>query len=152
MFCLSKGLGAPVGSVVTGARDFVEEARNVGYRVGGGMRQAGIVAAGGLYAISNNVERLAEDHENARTLARALEEMPGIEVVNAPVETNIVLFRWKTPLGSLPEFQESLRGTGVLVDDRAFPLFRAVTHLGLGKREIARAIRALRRAFSPAGG
>lgn len=151
MFCLSKGLGAPVGSIVTGTREFVEEARTVGYRVGGGMRQAGIVAAGGLYALRNNVRRLAEDHANAKTLARALAEIPGIEVVNSPVETNILLFRWATPSVSLPEFQEALRGKGVLVDDRAFPRFRAVTHLGIGKQEIARAIRAFRDVFGRAG-
>ncbi len=148
MFCLSKGLGAPVGSVVVGSRAFLEEARNVGLRVGGGMRQAGIVAAGGLYALRNNVERLAEDHDNAQALARALEEIPGIEVINPPVQTNIVLFRWNTPSVSRPEFQNALRRTGVQVDDRAFPLFRAVTHLGIGKQEIARAIRAFRQVFA----
>ncbi|MBI5418878.1 MAG: aminotransferase class I/II-fold pyridoxal phosphate-dependent enzyme [Deltaproteobacteria bacterium] len=144
MFCLSKGLGAPVGSVVMGSKDFVGEARNVSFRVGGGMRQAGIVAAGGLYALKHHVDRLAEDHENARALAQALEEIPGVEVVNAPVETNIVLFRWMTPAMGLPDFQEALKSRGVLLDDRAFPLFRAVTHLGIGKKDIARAVRALR--------
>ncbi|MGZ8460291.1 MAG: threonine aldolase family protein [Candidatus Deferrimicrobiaceae bacterium] len=147
MFCLSKGLGAPVGSVVVGSREFIGEARNVGLRVGGGMRQAGIVASGGLYALRHNVARLAEDHENARALARALAEIPGIDMINSPVETNIVLFRWKLPAMSLPDFQETLRKEGVLVDDRAFPLFRAVTHLGVGKKEIARAIRAFRKVF-----
>lgn len=150
MFCLSKGLGAPVGSVVVGSRDFLEEARNVGLRVGGGMRQAGIVAAGGLYALRNNIKRLAEDHGNAQALARALEDIPGIEVINPPVQTNIILFRWDTPSVSLPEFQKTLREKGVLVDDRAFPLFRAVTHLGIGKKEIARAIRAFRQVFARA--
>jgi threonine aldolase len=147
MFCLSKGLGAPVGSVVVGSREFIGEARNVGLRVGGGMRQAGIVASGGLYALRHNVARLAEDHENARVLARALAEIPGIDMINSPAETNIVLFRWKLPAMSLPDFQETLRKEGVLVDDRAFPLFRAVTHLGVGKKEIARAIRAFRKVF-----
>jgi threonine aldolase len=147
MFCLSKGLGAPVGSVVVGTRDFVEEARSVGYRVGGGMRQAGIVAAGGLYALRNNIERLAEDHGNAQVLARALEEIPDIEVINDPVETNIILFRWGMPSLSLPDFQEAMRRRGVLLDDRAFPLFRVVTHLGVGKKEIARAVRVFRQVF-----
>ncbi len=147
MFCLSKGLGAPVGSVVVGTRDFVEEARSVGYRVGGGMRQAGIVAAGGLYALRNNIERLAEDHGNAQVLARALEEIPDIDVINDPVETNIILFRWGMPALSLPDFQEAMRRRGVLLDDRAFPLFRVVTHLGVGKKEIARAVRAFRQVF-----
>ena len=147
MFCLSKGLGAPVGSVVVGSREFIGEARSVGLRVGGGMRQAGIVAAGGLYALRHNVDRLAEDHENARALARALAELPRIDVINSPVQTNIVLFRWSMPAMSLPDFQEGLSRRGVLVDDRAFPLFRAVTHLGIGKKEIARALRAFRQVF-----
>lgn len=150
MFCLSKGLGAPVGSVVVGSRDFLEEARHVGLRIGGGMRQAGIVAAGGLYALRNNVRRLSQDHANAKVLARALGDLPGIEILNAPVETNIILFRWRMPTVSLPEFQEALRGLGVLVDDRTFPVFRAVTHLGIGKQEIARAVRAFRQVFKQA--
>lgn len=144
MFCLTKGLGAPVGSVVVGPRDFIVEARAVSHRVGGGMRQSGIVAAGGLYALRRHVERLAQDHENARALARALAEIRGIEIVNSPVRTNIVLFRWTTPSMSLPEFRERLREKGVQADDRAFPVLRAVTHLGIGKKEIARAARALR--------
>jgi threonine aldolase len=150
MFCLSKGLGAPVGSVVVGSRDFIEEARSVGLRIGGGMRQAGIVAGGGLYALRNNVRRLAEDHENAKELARALTELPGIELINSPVLTNIIQFRWRTPTLSLPLFQEALGGKGVLLDDRAFPVFRAVTHLGIGKKEVARVIRALRQVFGRA--
>jgi threonine aldolase len=150
MFCLSKGLGAPVGSIVVGSRDFLEEARSVGVRIGGGMRQSGIVAAGGLYALRNNVRRMAEDHEHAKALAQSLADLPGIEVINAPVETNIVLFRWRMPTVSLPEFQEALHERGVLVDDRSFPFFRAVTHLGIGKKEIARAVRAFRQVFGRA--
>ena len=152
MFCLSKGLGAPVGSVVVGSRDFIEEATGVGLRVGGGMRQAGIVAAGGLYALRHNIERLAKDHENAQALARGLAEIPGVDVINLPVETNIVLFRWQMPTLSLPDFREALRKEGALADDRAFPLFRAVTHLGVGEKEIARAVRAFRQVFGRAAG
>jgi threonine aldolase len=108
------------------------------------MRQAGIVAAGGLYALKHHIERLAEDHDNARTLAAGLEEIPGVEVVNAPVETNIVLFRWKMPSMGLPAFREQLGARNVLLEDRGFPLFRAVTHLGIGKKDVSRAVRALR--------
>ncbi|MBF8259692.1 MAG: Beta elim lyase protein [Actinobacteria bacterium] len=147
MFCLSKGLGAPVGSVLVGPRDFLAEARNFSLRVGGGMRQAGIVAAGGLHALRHNVERLAQDHENARALARGLAEIPGVEIVNAPVETNIVLFRWHHPALELLSFREALAGGGVQVDDRSFPFFRAVTHLGIEKKDIARAMRAFREVF-----
>ncbi len=111
------------------------------------MRQAGIVAAGGLYALRHQVARLAEDHENARTLARMLAETPGIEVVNGPVETNIVLFRRVSPATGQRTLRDRLRERGVLLDDRDYPVFRAVTHLGIGTREIARAVRALREVF-----
>ncbi len=144
MFCLSKGLGAPVGSVLVGNADFIEEARQATFRVGGGMRQAGIMAAGGLFALKHNVKRLAEDHENARRLAAGLAGIPGVEVVNEPVETNIVLFRWTTPTLSLPGFQEAIAALKVRLDDRAFPLFRAVTHLGIGRRDVDRAVAAFR--------
>jgi len=147
MFCLSKGLGGPVGSGVVGSREFVGEARQACFRLGGGMRQAGIVAAGGLYALRHQVARLAEDHENARTLARILGEIPGIEVINEPVETNIVLFRWGAPSTGQRALRDRLGERGVLLDDRNYPIFRAVTHLGIGKREIARAARALREVF-----
>lgn len=147
MFCLSKGLGGPVGSVVVGSREFIGEARQTCFRLGGGMRQAGIVAAGGLYALRHQVARLAEDHENARSLARILGEIPGIGLVNDPVETNIVLFRWGAPETGQRALQDRLRERGVLLDDRDYPIFRAVTHLGIGSREIARAGRALREVF-----
>ncbi len=144
MFCLSKGLGAPVGSVLVGDAAFIDEARQAAFRVGGGMRQAGIMAAGGLYALKHNVKRLGEDHGNARRLAAALGGIPGVEVVNEPVETNIVLFRWRTPSLSLPAFQEAIAALGVRIDDRNFPLFRAVTHLGVGRRDVDRAATAFR--------
>ena len=147
MFCLSKGLGGPVGSVVVGSRRFVGEAREACFRLGGGMRQAGIVAAGGLYALRHQVARLAEDHENARTLARTLGEIPGVELTHEPVETNIVLFRWNLREPGQRVLRDRLRERGVLLDDRNYPFFRAVTHLGIGKREIARAARALREVF-----
>jgi threonine aldolase len=151
MFCLSKGLGAPVGSVLMGARDFLKEARSVALRIGGGMRQAGIVAAGGLYALQHHVERLAEDHENAKRLAADLEEIPGVEVVNAPVATNIVLFRWKTPSIGLPAFRERMVRDGMFLDDRGFPLFRAVIHMGIGRKDISRVARELREVFDGRG-
>jgi threonine aldolase len=151
MFCLSKSLGAPVGSVLLGSRPFLQEARRVALRIGGGMRQAGIVAAGGLYALKHNVDRLAEDHENARKLADGLREIPGVDVVNAPVETNIVLFRWRGPSLSLPAFRERIGSYGVLLDDRNFPLMRAVTHIGVGKKDISRAVRAIREVLTGTG-
>lgn len=144
MFCVSKGLGGPVGSVLLGTRDFLFAARAVALRIGGGMRQAGIVAAGGLYALKHHVGRLAEDHANAALLAKGIRGIPGLEIRNAPVATNIVLFRWRNPRGGAPAFRQRLADRGILLDDRAFPDFRAVTHLGIGEREISRALRALR--------
>jgi threonine aldolase len=94
-FCLSKGLGAPVGSMLCGTADFVAEARRVRKLLGGGMRQAGVLAAAGLYALENNIERLAEDHENAKILANALADAEWAEVDLDSVETNIV--RFNTP-------------------------------------------------------
>ena len=99
MFCLSKGLGAPVGSLLCGSRDFIREARRVRKMFGGGMRQAGVIAAAGLVALRKGPGRLAEDHENAARLARALAEMPGIEIDPASVQTNIVIFRVEPELG-----------------------------------------------------
>ena len=151
MFCLSKGLGAPVGSVLVGSREFLAEARGVALRIGGGMRQAGIVAAGGLYALKHHVGRLAEDHENAGKLAAELEEIPGVEIVNAPVATNIVLFRWKSPSMGLPAFRDRFVGRGMLLDDRGFPLFRAVLHMGIGRKDVSRVARALREIFTEEG-
>ncbi len=89
--CFSKGLGAPVGSALAGSREFVEEARNNRKRYGGAMRQAGIIAAGALYALEHNLDRLHEDHENAAVLAGYLREVPGLEIVH-PVQTNIIVF------------------------------------------------------------
>lgn len=147
MFCLSKGLGAPVGSVVVGDRDFIGRAREAAHTLGGGMRQAGIVAAGGLYALRRRVIRLAADHEHARALARALGAIPGISLLNPAVETNIVLFRWLAPTTGATELRDRLRKRGILLDDRNFPDFRAVTHPGIGKREIDRSARVLREIF-----
>lgn len=151
MFCLSKGLGAPVGSVLLGSRDFLKEARSVALRIGGGMRQAGIVAAGGLYALKHHVGRLAEDHENARWLAAELEKIPGVEIVNAPVATNIVLLRWRTPSMGLPAFRERFSEFGIFLDDRGYPLFRAVLHMGIGRKDVSRVARALREVFEGRG-
>ena len=92
MFCLSKGLCAPVGSMLAGSRDFIDEARRVRKILGGGMRQAGILAAAGIVALNEMVDRLAEDHANARRLADGLANIPGIAIEPETVETNILFF------------------------------------------------------------
>ncbi len=92
-FCLSKGLGAPVGSCLCGSREFIAEARHIRKMLGGGMRQAGIIAAAGIWALENNVERLAEDHAGAKKIAEALAGRSWAEIDSADVETNIIYFR-----------------------------------------------------------
>ncbi len=96
-FCLSKGLAAPVGSVVCGDRAFIAEARRARKVVGGGMRQAGVIAAAGIVALEQMVDRLAEDHANARALAAGLAKLPGLQVEDVPVRTDIVYFRITRP-------------------------------------------------------
>ena len=112
-FCLSKGLAAPIGSVVCGDRAFIAEARRARKVVGGGMRQAGVIAAAGIVALEQMVDRLAEDHANARTLAAGLAELPGLRVEDVPVRTNIVYFRITRPDLDAPGLTARLEAQGV---------------------------------------
>ena len=134
--CLSKGLGAPTGTLLLGSKAFIEEARRARKILGGGMRQSGVIAAAGLYALENNVERLQEDHENASRLAKGLREM-GIE---AQLNTNMVLAR--IPAAKAQPLAESLKSRQVLVLPRA-PM-RLVTHLDVDAAGIDAALRAFR--------
>lgn len=138
MFCLSKGLGAPVGSLLVGSREFIQEAQRARKMLGGGMRQAGILAAAGLYALENHVERLAEDHENARLLAEGLKGLRQVEL--EPVQTNIVIFTL-AGMGA-EEFAALMREKGVLVHAIGPNRIRLVTHLDVSREEITEAIRA----------
>src|SRR3989475_4872120 len=99
-FCVSKGLAAPVGSVICGSAEFIARARRVRKMLGGGMRQAGVIAAAGIVALERMVDRLAEDHANARTLAEGLGRLPGLSVDLASVQTNIVIFGVQRPGGA----------------------------------------------------
>lgn len=143
-FCLSKGLGAPAGSLVTGTRDFAAEARRCRKVLGGGMRQAGILAAAGLYALENHVERLKDDHQRARKLADALMDSGKYECINQPVETNMVVFRPKGDR-SLQEIVSKAKEKGVLLGIILAKQIRAVTHLDVGDNEIERAVEVLTR-------
>lgn len=141
MFCLSKGLGAPVGSMLCGSREFIQEARRVRKALGGGMRQAGVLAAAGLYALTHHIDRLAEDHENARILAEGLSQIPGLSVT--PPETNIVLVEIvRGPTAA--ELAERLRRRGVLVAPAGAGTearkLRLVTHLDVSRQDILRTI------------
>jgi len=127
MFCVSKGLSAPVGSLVAGRRDFVDRARRFRKMVGGGMRQAGILAAAGIVALTTMVDRLAEDHANARRLAEGLAAIRGLSVPLERVRTNMVLAGVHPPV-SAAEFCARLRGEGVLALPVDASTVRMVTH------------------------
>ncbi len=137
--CLSKGLSAPVGSLLCGGRDFIERARKFRKMLGGGMRQAGIVAAAGIVALGEMVDRLAEDHSNARRLADGLVNIEGIKLTRDDIPTNIVLFDLYPEL-SATEFFEGLETNGVKVGFRDGGPFRAVTHCMVSSSDIDEAL------------
>ena len=143
MFCLSKGLCAPVGSLVCGSASFVAEARRARKVVGGGMRQAGILAAAGVVALEQMTERLVEDHARAKRLAEGLAQIPGIEV--APVTTNILYFQLTDEVSKTSgEVEHALAERGVLLLGRELGRFRAVTHYWISDEDIERTIEAMR--------
>jgi len=137
--CFSKGLGAPVGSALAGPRDLIELARRHRKVFGGGMRQSGIIAAGALYALENNVERLAEDHANAKILANAIRETEGLSLEPENVDTNMVIFRIDPSLGTAFDFLAALEEEGVLVLTVSPAKIRAVTHLDVTEEEVRKA-------------
>ena len=137
-FCFSKGLGAPVGSVLTGPREFVERARVVRRQLGGGMRQAGVLAAAALYALDHHVERLPEDHARARRLAEGLAGLPHVRLDPATVDTNIVFFELADVDGM--EFRRRLAEAGVLCSGTGPQRIRMVTHLDVDDEDIEAAV------------
>ena len=144
--CFSKGLGAPVGSALAGPAGFIERARRFRKMFGGGMRQAGIIAAGALYALENHRSRLAEDHANAKALAGGICELPGIELDSSTVETNIVIFG----ITSVPaaELAGRLHAAGVAVLATGPDTIRAVTNLTVSAEEIGAAVEIFRKLLS----
>lgn len=140
-FCLSKGLGAPVGSVLCGSEAFRTAALRFRKMLGGGMRQAGIIAAAGVYALRHNVDRLAEDHAHARILADRLAAFPGIELDPAAIETNIVIARLPGRDAREWEHRAGERGVRLLALDKE--RVRFVTHLGVDRKGIERALSVL---------
>ena len=127
--CFSKGLGAPVGSLLMGTRDSIAQARRIRKLFGGGMRQAGYLAAACLYALDHHIERMAEDHANAQIIANAVAKVPGLELVPRRVESNLVWFAVDAKLGTAKEVAERLKRSGVLVAPLGQNMIRAVTHL-----------------------
>jgi threonine aldolase len=152
MFCLSKGLGCPVGSVLCGTREFIVAARRVRKALGGGMRQAGVLAAAGLYALDHHVNRLALDHEHARLLADGLASLPGLSVW--PPDTNIVIFE----IENGPDAEalcRGLRGRGALASPAgagtAPRQVRMVTHLGISRADVERTVDLVREELRASG-
>jgi threonine aldolase len=137
--CFSKGLGAPVGSALVGPADKIRQARRHRKALGGGMRQAGIIAAGALYALEHHIDRLAEDHQHARILADAVRNSPGLKLDPEIVDTNIVIFELDPELGTAAAFSARLRDEGVLMNATAPQRLRAVTHLDVSRRDVQNA-------------
>lgn len=137
--CFSKGLGAPVGSALAGSKAFIERAHKVRKILGGGMRQVGILAAGALYALDHNVDRLKEDHEKATLFARAVADVPGYDVDLRGVETNIVIIDISRTGKSPGEILGLLRPKGVLLTEMSHSTIRAVTHMDVSKEQVEEA-------------
>ena len=139
----TKGLGAPVGAALAGSRELIAEAWRLKQQMGGAMRQAGIIAAGGVYALRHHVKRLADDHANARRLAEGLAALPGVTIDAAAVETNIVFFELTGRLDA-PTLVERLLARGVRMGGMGPRTIRAVTHLDVSAGQIERALDAVR--------
>jgi len=144
MFCLSKGLGAPVGSMLVGTKNLIGRARSIRKALGGGMRQAGILAAAGLIALEHGPSRLHEDHAMARMLAEGVAGIPGIEIDLATVQTNIVIFDVSDTGKSSTEITAALKEQGVLAGTVNPQLIRFVTHLNISTAQCERALSGLR--------
>ena len=142
-FCLSKGLGAPVGSLIVSTLGNVHRLRRLRKMFGGGMRQAGVLAAAGLHALEYNISRLKEDHDNAKQLALQLQQIPTVFVDPDLVETNIVMFEVVQSKQSTQELQQAFKNAGVLLNAIGDRVFRGVTHLDVNEKDIEKTGRIL---------
>lgn len=145
-FCLSKGLSAPVGSLLCGPSDFIAEARRHRKMVGGGMRQAGVLAAAGIVALETMIDRLADDHANAKYLAENLADIPGIDLDPARVKTNIVFFDLRDRL-TAQDLANRVEQDGVLIMVSGEKRVRVVTHYGIERADVDMAIGAIKHAM-----
>jgi threonine aldolase len=139
-FCLSNGLGAPVGSLIVGSKPFIDRCRSLRKMLGGGMRQAGVLAAAGLIALEKGPKRLHIDHENARLLAEGLAKIPGIQVNPARVQTNIVIYDIKQTGWTSSDFLAELSRRGVLGVPVDAEKIRMVAHLDVDRKDIEKAV------------
>jgi threonine aldolase len=149
MFCLSKGLCAPVGSLLAGPKDFTAEARMKRKVMGGGMRQAGILAAAGILALQEHPKLLAEDHARAKKLAKALSEIEGITIQSENVEINMVFFAWPPAEDekTAASIVECFKAKGIVINSPENGLFRFVTHYWIGDKELEAIIQVSREIF-----
>jgi threonine aldolase len=137
--CFSKGLGAPAGSAVAGSKAFIDEARRYRKIFGGGMRQAGILAAAAIYALDNNISRLEEDHQKARVLAELLSVVPGFSIDMGAVQSNIVIVDVTKTGKTVEQVLALLRQKGVLLTPGNFMGIRAVAHLDVSMEDVRKA-------------
>jgi threonine aldolase len=145
--CLSKGLGAPIGSLVAGPKLFIDRVHRFRKMFGGGMRQVGIIAAAGIYALDHHLERLKEDHQNAKRLAVGLKELKGVSIEPKHVETNIVIFDIADTGMTASQVAEAIKKEGVLIHAFGKTQIRLVTHLDVSNDDIEGALKAIEKVF-----
>jgi len=143
--CLSKGLGAPIGSLVAGSKTFIDRVHRFRKMFGGGMRQVGIIAAAGIYALDHHLERLKEDHQNAKRLALGLKELKGVSIDPEQVETNIIILSMADPGMTAPQMAEAMKRNGVLIHPISKTQIRLVTHLDVSSEDIETALKAFKK-------
>ena len=136
---LSKGLGCPVGSIIAGTKSDIQRAVRIRRMFGGAMRQAGILAAAGLYALDHNIDRLAEDHANARLIAGRIWDIPGVKLDLATVQTNIIILNFEYSARNAVEVATQAKAQGVLLSVFGPKKLRAVTHLDVSRSQCAKA-------------
>jgi threonine aldolase len=146
--CLSKGLGAPIGSVLAGSKEFIGRAHRFRKILGGAMRQVGILAAAGIYALDHHVDRLKEDHENAKHLALGLKGLRGISINPDHVETNIIIFDLPATGMTAAQLRDAMKKEGVLINAIGKSQVRLVTHLDVSREDMDRALVAFRKVLS----
>jgi threonine aldolase len=143
--CLSKGLGAPIGSLVAGSKEFIHRVHRFRKMFGGGMRQVGIIASAGLYALDHHMDRLKEDHQNAKRLAVGLKELKGVSLEPRHVETNIVIFDVTETGKTASQIAETMKGQNVLIHPFGKTLIRLVTHLDVTEEDVETALKAFKK-------
>jgi threonine aldolase len=146
--CLSKGLGAPIGSIVAGSKTFIDRVHRFRKMFGGGMRQVGIIAAAGIYALDHHFERLKEDHQNAKHLALGLKELKGVSIDPDQVETNIIIFNIANTGMTAPQMAEAMKRNGVLIHPIGKTQIRLVTHLDVSSEDIEKALKAFEKVLA----